>query len=98
MWSTLGFVSSEIRGPAFSPSFYMEAVSESPRPASQALGQEDVGEVAAHMPYLASRDLDEVFSSIVKHLLTGLAAELEAAPAQRGRLENVRAAGRGRKA
>jgi AcrR family transcriptional regulator len=96
MWSTLGFVSSEIRGPAFSPSFYMQAVGE-PRPTSAAtLRPEDLEEVAAHMPHLLRRDLDEVFSSIVKHLLAGLAEEL-AETLSRGRTEATRVASRGRR-
>ena len=79
MWSTLGFVSAEIRGPTFSPSFYAQAVHE------QAGDGSDVSEVAAHMPYLLTRDLDDVFAAIVRHLLAGLAAELaeRAAPARR---------------
>jgi AcrR family transcriptional regulator len=81
MWSTLGFVSAEIRGPTFSPSFYAQAVQ------AQAGDGSDVSEVAAHMPYLLTRDLDDVFAAIVRHLLAGLAAELEqhAAPARRRR-------------
>lgn len=79
MWSTLGFVSAEIRGPTFSPSFYAQALDE------QAGGDSDLSEVAAHMPYLLTRDLDDVFAAIVRHLLAGLAAELAepAAPARR---------------
>ena len=82
MWSTLGFVSAEIRGPTFSPSFYAQALHE------QAADGSDVSEVAAHMPYLLTRDLDDVFAAIVRHLLAGLAAELAklaelAAPARR---------------
>ena len=79
MWSTLGFVSAEIRGPTFSPSFYAQALHE------QAGNGSDVSEVAAHMPYLLTRDLDDVFAAIVRHLLAGLAAELaqRAAPARR---------------
>ena len=83
MWSTLGFVSAEIRGPTFSPSFYAQALHE------QASGDDaDVAEVAAHMPYLLTRDLDDVFAAIVRHLLAGLAAELaklseSAAPVRR---------------
>jgi AcrR family transcriptional regulator len=71
MWSTLGFVSAELRGPAFSPSFYMDAV-------GGALASDDVAEVAAHMPHLLTRDLDDVFAAIVRHLLAGLADELAA--------------------
>ena len=74
MWSTLGFVSAEIRGPMFSPSFYVQGLDA--RHASSTLDREDVAEVAAHMPHLLERDLAEVFSSIVDHLLAGLAAEL----------------------
>lgn len=79
MWSTLGFVSAEIRGPTFSPAFYAQALAE------QAGDRSDVSEVAAHMPYLLTRDLDEVFAAIVRHLLAGLAAELadRAAPPRR---------------
>src|SRR5262245_24426811 len=78
MWSTLGFVSAEIRGPTFSPSFLAQAIHE------QAAGS-DVTEVAAPMPHLLTRDLDEVFAAIVRHLLAGLAAELaeRATPARR---------------
>ena len=72
MWSTLGFVSAEIRGPTFSPSFYVQAL----RAAGQSLRPEDIAEVAAHMPHLLRRDLDEVFSAIVRHVLAGLATEL----------------------
>ena len=75
MWSTLGFVSAEIRGPTFSPAFYAQAVHE------QAADASDVTEVATHMPYLLTRDLDDVFAAIVRHLLAGLAGEL--APARR---------------
>ena len=32
--------------------------------------------MAAHLPYLLTRDLDDVFSAIVRHLLAGLATEL----------------------
>jgi len=79
MWSTLGFVSAEIRGPTFSPSFYAQALHE------RADGEaHDVSEVAAHMPYLLTRDLDDVFAAIVRHLLAGLAADV-AAPARRRR-------------
>ena len=79
MWSTLGFVSAEIRGPAFAPSFYARALHE------QAGDGSELFEVAQHMPYLLTRDLDEVFAAIVRHLLTGLAAELaeRATPARR---------------
>lgn len=79
MWSTLGFVSAEIRGPTFSPSFYAQALHE------QGSDGSDVSEVAAHMPYLLTRDLDDVFAAIVRHLLAGLAAELaeRAVPARR---------------
>ena len=78
MWSTLGFVSAEIRGPTFSPSFYAQALHQ------QAEDGSDVTEVAAHMPYLLTRDLDDVFAAIVRHLLAGLAADLveRAAPAR----------------
>jgi AcrR family transcriptional regulator len=79
MWSTLGFVSAEIRGPAFSPSFYAQALHE------QAEDGADVSEVAAHLPYMRTRDLDDVFAAIVRHLLAGLAAEVgeRAVPARR---------------
>ena len=76
MWSTLGFVSAEIRGPTFSPSFYVQALRALDRGDGQPLRSEDVAEVAAHMPYLLTRDLDDVFSAIARHLLAGLAAEL----------------------
>ena len=75
MWSTLGFVSAEVRGPTFSPSFYAQAL-DAERAGAAPLRPEEVDEVAAHMPHLLTRDLDEVFSSIVDHLLIGLAAEL----------------------
>ena len=81
MWSTLGFVSAEIRGPTFSPAFYAQALHEQGDD-----GAENVSEVAAHMPHLLTRDLDEVFAAIVRHLLAGLAAELAertASPARR---------------
>jgi hypothetical protein len=73
MWSTLGFVSAELRGPVFSPSFYVEAL----RPLEQATQPDDVAEIAAHMPHLLTRDLDAVFDAIVRHLLAGLAMELD---------------------
>jgi AcrR family transcriptional regulator len=74
MWSTLGFVSAEIRGPRFSPSFYMQALRAADGNGT-ALHADDVAEVAAHMPHMLTRDLDEVFAFIVKHLIAGLAAE-----------------------
>jgi AcrR family transcriptional regulator len=74
MWSTLGFVSAEIRGPSFTPSFYVQALGRTD--GNSTLRPEDVSEVAAHMPHMLTRDLDEVFSFIVKHLVAGLAAEL----------------------
>src|SRR4030095_16126253 len=70
MLSTLGFVSAEVRGPTFSPSFYAQALD------ARANDADDVSEVAAHMPYLLTRDLDAVFAAIVRHLLAGLAADL----------------------
>ena len=76
MWSTLGFVSAEVRGPTFSPSFYVQALRTLDRGDGQPLRSEDVAEVAAHLPYLLTRDLDDVFSAIVRHLLAGLATEL----------------------
>ena len=81
MWSTLGFVSAELRGPVFSPSFYVQAL----RPLDGASAPDgDLNEIAAHMPHLMTRDLDEVFGAIVRHLLAGLAAEVaEVAPAPR---------------
>jgi len=86
MWSTLGFVSAEIRSPTFSPSFYVQAIRTLDRGDGQPLRSEDVAEVVAHMPYLLTRDLDAVFAAIVRHLLAGLAAELaeSAAPVRRG--------------
>jgi AcrR family transcriptional regulator len=75
MWSTLGFVSAEIRGPTFSPSFYVHGLRAAERGATDSLRPEDVAEVAAHMPYLLRRDLDDVFGAIVRHLLAGLDAE-----------------------
>jgi AcrR family transcriptional regulator len=97
MWSTLGFVAAEIRGPAFSPSFYMQTIGEAQRTAAAALRPEDFAEVAAHMPHLLTRDLDDVFANIVKHLLAGLAADLSDAAAQRGRLPVKHVASGGRK-
>jgi len=76
MWSTLGFVSAEVRGQPFSPTFYLHGVSEAERGAAGGLRPEEVAEVAAHMPHLLTRDLDDVFGAIVKHLLAGLAQEL----------------------
>jgi len=76
MWSTLGFVSAELRGPVFSPSFYVEAL----RPLEDATRPDDVAEIAAHMPHLLTRNLDEVFDAIVRHLLAGLAMELDRKP------------------
>ena len=87
MWSTVGFVSAEIRGPTFSPSFYLRALRTLDRLDDEALRSEDVAEVAAHMPYLLTRDLDEVFAAVVRHLLAGLAAELAESTAQRSRAE-----------
>ena len=95
MWSTLGFVASEIRGPAFSPSFYMQAIGPQHQAVAAALRPEDVTEVAAHMPHLLTRDLDEVFAAIVKHLLVGLAAEL--AEPRRRTAASKQVARRGRK-
>jgi AcrR family transcriptional regulator len=96
-WSTLGFVAAEIRGPTFSPSFYMQAISESPPVSGAALRPEEVAEVAAHMPYLLTRDLDEVFAFIVKHLLAGLSAELAETATHRGYTETKRTASHGRR-
>jgi len=96
MWSTLGFVSSEIRGPAFSPSFYIQAVGESQR-GTAGLRPEDVAEVAAHMPHLLTRDLDAVFGRIVRHLLVGLAGDLATATARDEPIGLKRAAARGRR-
>ena len=85
MWSTLGFVSAEIRGPTFSPSFYVQAIRTLDRGDGQPLRSEDVAELVVHMPYLLTRDLDAVFAAIVRHLLAGLAAELaETAAGRRG--------------
>lgn len=97
MWSTLGFVSAEIRGPAFSPSFYMQTIGEAQRTAVAALRPEDFAEVAAHMPHLLARDLDDVFAHIVKHLLAGLAADMVEAAAQPSRAHAARVASGGRK-
>ncbi len=76
-WTTLGFVSAEIRGPTFSPSFYLQALAPATGGADP-LRPQDVAEVAAHMPHLLTRDLDDVFSAIVRHLLAGLAVDLPA--------------------
>lgn len=97
MWSTLGFVSSEIRGPAFSPSFYMQAMTEPPRTSANVIRPEDVAEVAAHMPHMLTRDLDEVFASIVQHLLVGLAAELAETMSHHGDGRTKKIASGGRK-
>ena len=86
MWSTLGFVSSEIRGPTFSPSFYVQALRATENGGDAALRSEDVAEVAAHLPHMLTRDLDEVFTAIARHLVAGLDAELRArVPATRRR-------------
>jgi AcrR family transcriptional regulator len=74
MWSTLGFVSAEIRGPAFSPAFYVQALHPLER-GDGALAPHEVAQVAAHMPHMLTRDLDEVYGAIVRHLLAGLEAE-----------------------
>lgn len=74
MWSTLGFVSAEIRGPRFSPSFYVQALGAAEANGT-GLHADDVAEVAAHMPHLLTRNLDEVYAFIVKHLIAGLKAE-----------------------
>jgi AcrR family transcriptional regulator len=76
MWSTLGFVSSEIRGPTFSPSFYVQALRATEDGNAGGLRSEDVAEVAAHMPHMLTRDLDQVFAAIARHLVAGLDAEL----------------------
>jgi hypothetical protein len=76
MWSTLGFVSSEIRGPTFSPSFYVQALHPPEGGGDPALRSEDVAEVVAHMPHMLTRDLDDVFGAIARHLVTGLDVEL----------------------
>ncbi len=76
MWSTLGFVAAEIQGPTFSPAFYLQAMRVAAQPAPGELRPEDVAEVAAHMSHLITRDLDEVFASMLRHLLSGLSAEL----------------------
>ena len=76
MWSTLGFVSSEIRGPTFSASFYVQALHSPEGGGDPELRSEDVAEVAAHMPHMLTRDLDDVFAAITRHLLTGLDVEL----------------------
>src|SRR5262249_13050507 len=78
MWSTLGFVSAEIRGPAFTPTFYVQALDR-----GAALTPEDVGEIAAHMPHMLTRDLDDVFGAIVRHVLAGMEAERAGAAAPR---------------
>jgi AcrR family transcriptional regulator len=84
MWSTLGFVSSEVRGPTFSPSFYVQALRAPDRGGDADLTTDDVSEVAAHMPHLLTRDLDDVFGAIVRHLLAGLDLELrKQVPARR---------------
>lgn len=84
MWSTLGFVSSEIRGPTFSPAFYVQALHPGDG-GDPNLAPDDVAEVAAHMPHMLTRDLDEVFGAIARHLLAGLDAELRARTAPRRR-------------
>ena len=76
MWSTLGFVSSEIRGPTFSPAFYLQALHPRERGGDPELRSEDVAEVAAHLPHMLTRDLDVVFGAIVRHLVAGLDLEL----------------------
>jgi AcrR family transcriptional regulator len=83
-WSTLGFVSAEIRGPAFSSSFYAPALGGPDGGGAKGLPAEDVAEVAAQMPHFLTRDLDEVFAAIVRHLLAGLATEVTARAARRG--------------
>jgi AcrR family transcriptional regulator len=93
MWSTLGFVSAEVRGPTFSPSFYAQAL-DAERAGATPLRADEVDEVAAHMPHLLTRDLDEVFASIVDHLLIGLAAELGERTNQR-QTSAARSGGRG---
>jgi hypothetical protein len=78
-------VSSEIRGPTFSPSFYVQAL-RATEGGDATLRSEDVAEVTAHMPHMLSRDLDEVFAAIARHLVAGLDAELrERAPTARRR-------------
>jgi AcrR family transcriptional regulator len=85
MWSTLGFISSEVRGPTFSPAFYVQALHPPERGGDPELRPDDVAEVAAHMPHMLTRDLDEVFGAIARHLLAGLDAELRARTAPRRR-------------
>ena len=89
MWSTLGFVSAELRGPTFSPSFYVQALRRIDH-GEDGLGSDDVREVAAHMPHLLTRDLDDVFAAIVRHLLAGLEDEHAAARRTTRRLRGAR--------
>jgi AcrR family transcriptional regulator len=93
-WSTLGFVSAEVRGPRFSPSFYMHGITAAEHGAAGALRPEDVAEVAAHMPHMLARNLDDVFGAIVKHLLVGLAHELAEQRAAREHVATTREAPR----
>jgi hypothetical protein len=75
----------------------MQTIGEAQHTAAAALRPEDFAEVAAHMPHLMTRDLDDVFAHIVRHLLAGLAADLAETAAHSGRTPMKRVASGGRK-
>jgi len=74
-WCTLGFVTTEIRNrPRLDgelPSLLPAAVAAEPM-------KHEVAEIARLMPHFLDTDVDEIFAVLVRHVLTGLAAEAPA--------------------
>jgi len=70
-WFTLAFTRGELSSPRSDPGSY------------DALSAEDlsrVPELAAHLPFFADTDVDEIFAESARHLLDGLAHSLESKP------------------
>lgn len=76
-WTTLGFVTAEIRGPERATQPSAEGSGPSPYALLDELPVESRAEIAALVPHFMERDMDDVFAATVRHLLAGMAADLE---------------------
>jgi hypothetical protein len=75
-WTTMGFVSAEIRSPEKATQPDANASGPSPYALLEELPDESRAEIAALIPHFLERNMDDVFAATVRHLLDGMAADL----------------------
>ena len=81
MWFTFGFAIMEIRSRQEYPGAEVGALVISALPAPDSPETEQIADLVELLPYFMKGATDETFSASARHLVAGLAASLESAPA-----------------